>query len=318
MTAISIKQAAQILNQSGNIGFPTETVYGLAARIDMPIALENIFKIKNRPYFDPLIVHVSSLAMAELLVTDMPLEAKILAHNFWPGPLTMILPKNENIISSLITSGSPYVGIRCPDHLLALEIISEINCPLAAPSANPFKATSPTQRQHVENYFGEHFPVLDGGNSEVGIESTIIKINSKEKIIEILRVGQIGEEDIKKHLEDYQVVVKKNDLIAVPGELEEHYRPRIPLIVTETNNLLNEFLLSHKIKIEEISELNLPVNSVLFMRNLYQELHHCSKDINKKWIFINLQKYQSINQDHFYQASLERLFKAASVKLLSK
>src|SRR5277367_351728 len=169
-----IQKAAQIIQEGGLVAFPTETVYGLGADATNPLAVARIFEAKNRPQFDPLIVHVADLRQAEILALKFPKEAFRLAEKFWPGPLTLVLPKGA-AIPDLVTSSLPSVGLRVPNHPLALELIRESGRPIAAPSANPFGQVSPTTADHVRRSLGDKVDlILDGGPCAIGVESTVI------------------------------------------------------------------------------------------------------------------------------------------------
>jgi L-threonylcarbamoyladenylate synthase len=153
MIGTDIRIAAERLNAGETVGIPTETVYGLAANALNEDAVVSIFRIKNRPFFDPLILHVRDIAQAETLVKHFPEKARRLAEAFWPGPLTLLLPKND-IVPDIITSGSELVALRVPSHSMTLDLLSQINFPLAAPSANPFGYVSPTNAEHVKKQLG--------------------------------------------------------------------------------------------------------------------------------------------------------------------
>jgi L-threonylcarbamoyladenylate synthase len=222
-----ITKAIDILKDpnGGVVGMPTETVYGLAGSINSQASIRKIFTVKERPFFDPLIVHVSSIEMAKPLTTNWSSAADLLARAFWPGPLTMVLPKS-NIVSDLITSGLQSVGIRCPKHDKALELISKFGSGLAAPSANKFTKTSPTSKDHVELEFGDEVYTIDGGECEVGIESTVIGIFDNE--IKIYRPGMLSKEDIQKVLPDNFKIDYCESPVA-PGQLKHHYMPKKPV-----------------------------------------------------------------------------------------
>ncbi|WP_413291802.1 L-threonylcarbamoyladenylate synthase [Bdellovibrio sp. HCB185ZH] len=233
----ALKKAQQILEEGGVIGLPTETVYGLAARIDIPSAIEKIFTTKERPFFDPLIVHVSSIEMAKKVTAYWGPASQALAEVFWPGPLTLILPK-DNSINSMITSGLESVGIRMPNHPLALALIQEVNVPLAAPSANKFGRTSPTSATHVRVEFkNENVFVMDGGDCQIGIESTVLLVRHRPDKVElsILRRGHILKSDLEKVLQDKGFTfefIEQVDKRESPGHMKHHYMPPIPLIVS--------------------------------------------------------------------------------------
>ena len=174
MITTSLDIAKQKLNDDEIIGIPTETVYGLAGNAYSEIAIKKIFSLKKRPFYNPLIVHIKSAACLSDVASDIPEMAKKMAKEFWPGPLTLIL-KKQPIISNLITAGKETVAVRVPDHPLTLNLLAQLNFPLAAPSANPFGSISPTSAEHVSNYFKDDLSVvLDGGTCKKGLESTII------------------------------------------------------------------------------------------------------------------------------------------------
>ncbi len=215
--------AKNLLENDEVVAIPTETVYGLAGNIFSEKAIKKIFETKKRPFFNPLIVHVHSLACLETICSEIPLKAKLLANNFWPGSLTLIL-KKQNSISDLVTGGKDTVAVRIPNHFLTLELLSKLDFPLAAPSANPFGSISPTSAEHVANYFSNTLPlVLDGGNCENGIESTIIGFENEEPIL--YRLGAISREEIESVIGP--VLLKNNNENApeAPGMLTRHYAP---------------------------------------------------------------------------------------------
>src|ERR1700730_13858714 len=172
---LSISQAAEILRSGGLVAFPTETVYGLGANALNPAAVQKIFEMKGRPETSPLIVHVASVEMARKVVAEWPPLAQELSRKWWPGPLTMVLPKHSRVPAN-VTAGLPTVGVRMPNHPMALALIEESGVPIAAPSANRFTGLSPTTADHVKATFGDAVPALDGGPCTVGIESTVVAI----------------------------------------------------------------------------------------------------------------------------------------------
>lgn len=233
----ALNKAKQILEEGGVIGLPTETVYGLAARIDIPSAIEKIFTTKERPFFDPLIVHVSSIEMAKKVTAYWGPASQALAETFWPGPLTLILPKDPSV-NGMITSGLESVGIRMPNHPLALELIESVGVPLAAPSANKFGRTSPTSASHVRVEFKkENVFVVDGGDCQIGIESTVLLVRHRPDKVElsILRRGHVLKSDLERVLKDkgftYEFL-EQVDKRESPGHMKHHYMPPIPLIVS--------------------------------------------------------------------------------------
>lgn len=223
-----IDQAKEYLLKNDIIGIPTETVYGLAASILSPKAIDKVFTIKERPSFDPLIVHVSSVQQAKEYTEYWDDRCEKLAQAFWPGPLTMILPKSDQI-SGKITAGLETVGIRMPKHDLTLELIKLLGHPIAAPSANKFSKTSPTTAEHVKKSFPNLF-VLDGGPCLVGIESTIVGIHKNQIII--YRPGMISKDEIEEVL-DTPVCYQESPV--APGHLQHHYMPNTPIITFDSN-----------------------------------------------------------------------------------
>ncbi len=207
---VTVAEAIARLQTGGIVAIPTETVYGLAARIDDEGALKQIFAVKKRPFFDPLIVHVADLATAKRLSRDWPPVFDVLAQAFWPGPLTLIAPKAE-MVSSLITSGLDTVALRLPNHPVAQEILQKLQMPVAAPSANMFGRTSPTSASHVEKEFSGEVPVVDGGPSQVGVESTVVCWDpNSPQTLHILRPGGVSRSDLqtelKNHGLDFEIV----------------------------------------------------------------------------------------------------------------
>lgn len=173
-TGTDLREAAHLLRTGAVVAIPTETVYGLAANVFDEVAVLKIFQVKERPSFDPLIVHVGRWEDVDRIVRELPPSAQELMAGFWPGPLTLVLPKRPEV-PDLVTSGLETVGVRMPAHPIALQLLRSLEFPLAAPSANPFGYISPTTAQHVADQFGDRIPyILDGGHCAVGVESTII------------------------------------------------------------------------------------------------------------------------------------------------
>jgi L-threonylcarbamoyladenylate synthase len=224
-----IHQAAEMIRQGGVVAFPTETVYGLGANALNPLAVARIFEIKNRPYFDPLIVHIARLNELSKLVIDIPLPADKLTKRFWPGPLTIVLSKRDEV-PDLVTAGLPTVAIRMPRHPLALQLIEEAACPVAAPSANPFGYVSPTTATHVRDQLGSQVDlILDGGPCEVGLESTIISF--AEERPRLLRPGGLPLEEIESIIGKVEINRIEEERPSSPGRLPRHYAPRTPIVI---------------------------------------------------------------------------------------
>jgi len=232
MTIISkdINQAVDILNHEGLVAIPTETVYGLAGNIYSKKAIDEIFEMKQRPVSNPLIVHIKSLEQLDELAKDIPEKARLLAKTFWPGPLTLVLKKKSNVPDS-ITAGKDTVAIRMPNHPTTLALLQKLNFPLAAPSANPFGCISPTNALHVASYFNNTLQmVLDGGDCEDGIESTIIGFENNESIL--YRLGSISVEDIENVIGQIRIKNKQENAPNAPGMLSKHYAPLTPTFLS--------------------------------------------------------------------------------------
>ena len=224
-----IHLAQQFLEMGEIVAIPTETVYGLAGNIYNEKAIKKIFETKQRPFFNPLIVHIHSLACLDKICSEIPLKARLLANTFWPGPLTLVL-KKRNSISELITGGKDTVAVRLPNHPLTLELLAKLDFPLAAPSANPFGAISPTSASHVANYFSDSLPmVLDGGNCKNGIESTIIGFDEEAPVL--YRLGAISIEEIESVIGPIAVNNNNENSPEAPGMLSRHYAPKTKTIL---------------------------------------------------------------------------------------
>ncbi len=233
-----IERAIEVLKVGDVIGLPTETVYGLAGNAYNTEAITKIFTVKNRPTFDPLIVHTSSLERVNEFVKEIPVQAQLLAEHFMPGPLTLLLPKKD-VISDLVTSGLETVAVRIPNHPLALELLQKLDFPLAAPSANPFGYISPTSAQHVANQLGDKIKyILEGGECKVGIESSIIGFFDGE--IVILRKGGLAIEEIESIVGKVRIEEHSSSNPKAPGMLKSHYAPRTQLLVAGESFLVEE------------------------------------------------------------------------------
>lgn len=237
-TGTDIHEAIKLLRAGKLVAIPTETVYGLAANALNEQAVASIFEAKNRPHFDPLIVHLYDKSQLAGLCKNIPDLFQGLYKRFSPGPVTYILPK-EDRIPDLVTSGNPTVGIRFPRHPLTRELLFELQLPLAAPSANPFGYVSPTTAQHVQNQLGQKIPyILDGGPCEVGIESTIIDLSSEKP--RILRLGGLAKEEIEEVTGPIDIKTSSSNPSA-PGMLSSHYSPGRKLMVGDISELLKKY-----------------------------------------------------------------------------
>ena len=231
-----IKLAQYFLENGQLIGLPTETVYGLAGNALNPESVASIFEVKNRPSFDPLILHTSSLERVGEFVTEFPDQLKSLAQAFWPGPLTLLLPR-KSIVPDLVTSGLDRVAVRVPNHPLTLKLLENLSFPLAAPSANPFGYISPTNAAHVEAQLGSKIPyILDGGPCQVGLESTIVGMEGED--LTIYRLGGLEIGEIEKLVGEVRIKDHSSSNPAAPGQLESHYAPRKPFILGNLAQLI--------------------------------------------------------------------------------
>lgn len=238
-----IKKARELLEAGRLVAIPTETVYGLAANGLDEKAVIDIFKVKNRPAFDPLILHVPSLEKIMLYTRAISPEARALAHAFWPGPLTLVLERRE-IVPDLVTAGLTTVGLRCPDHPLTHALLEQLDFPLAAPSANPFGYVSPTTAAHVADQLGERIPyILDGGACRIGLESTIVGF--PEGVPTVYRKGGLKISDLEKVVGAVTLRITASSNPRTPGQLASHYAPRKKLIVGNLDALHQRYATDH-------------------------------------------------------------------------
>ena len=235
-----LSRAAELLRAGRLVAFPTETVYGLGARADDGDAVAAIYAAKGRPAFNPLILHVADLAMAEELAVFSP-TALDLAQAFWPGALTLVLPLREGApVASLATAGLPSVALRLPDHPVAARLLRETGLPIAAPSANPSGRISPTTAAHVLTGLGHRIAaVVDGGPCPVGVESTILSLTGPEP--RLLRAGGLPAETLEAALgQPLATATDAANAPTAPGQLASHYAPRGTLRLNATDPLPDE------------------------------------------------------------------------------
>lgn len=228
------KKAAHLLNLGQLVAIPTETVYGLAASIAFPKSIARIFEVKQRPEFDPLILHFAHVSQMDPYIALEALSKKRFEKlsTLWPGALTLVVQKKPSV-PDLVTSGLPSVGIRIPNHALTLRVLKSTG-PLAAPSANPFNYISPTTAAHVEKMLGEKIDaILDGGPSAVGVESTIIDITGPSVVL--LRPGGITQEKLEQTLGE-PIFATASQHILAPGQTQNHYQPKTPLYFFDPQN----------------------------------------------------------------------------------
>lgn len=231
LISTDVDQAAEFLRKGAIIGMPTETVYGLAGNAFDPAAVASIFTVKQRPAFNPLIVHLAGMDRVNDVAREIPAVAEALMRQFWPGPLTLLLPVRSNVPET-ITAGKPTVAVRVPAHPMALALLEKTEFPLVAPSANPFGAISPTRAAHVVQFFQGRIPfVLDGGACRRGIESTIVGFPDGEPAL--YRLGAIPLEALEALTGPLRLFASAGTSPDAPGMLLRHYAPETPLILTD-------------------------------------------------------------------------------------
>lgn len=304
----NIEIAAKYINEGKIVAFPTETVYGLGANALNPFAVAKIFELKERPFFDPLIIHIADLEQLEKLTLTQDNRILKLAEIFWPGPLTMVLPKS-NIVPDIVTSGLPTVGIRMPNNKIALELIRKSNCPIAAPSANKFGNISPTTANHVKKQIPNVDIILDGGKTTVGIESTIIKLT--EHGFQILRNGIITCEELEKVIPFDKS--PNPEILSAPGMLKSHYCPKKKFSIVDPVTLkldkTNAGLISFTGEIENSFKKVIKVSNRKELKdyavNLFEAMHTFEDDIEIDTIFA-----EPVNEIGIGKAIMDRLRKA--------
>ena len=334
-TLVSFQEAVRILRTGGVAALPTETVYGLAGSVYSEKALRRIFQLKKRPFSDPLIVHCLDVERAEALMSGRAFPARKLFRRFAPGPLTLVLPKSRRV-SPLVTGGQETVALRIPSHPLMRRVLKATGFPLAAPSANMFGKSSPTSAEHVLSAFKGRVPVLDGGASSVGIESSIVRPEPGEKRLVILRPGAVTATDLRRFLKEnglpWTVVraktaagsaearkagEKPREALATPGGFKRHYAPPAPLVIAEGGG--TEKAIEARLKKlypgRKVRFLRLPRSSYEAARRLYHDLRVLSGK-NPAAVVICFQKKPSArDQTGCRPAVQDRLQKAASRRL---
>lgn len=283
MISTDIAKAINLLKQDGVIGLPTETVYGLAGNAFSEKAVQKIFELKERPFCNPLIVHIKSVDYLSIIAQDIPKIAYQLAERFWPGPLTMIL-KKKAIVPNLVTSNHDTVAVRIPNHPVALELLNLLDFPLAAPSANPFTTISPTKPEHVQNYFGDQLEIiLDGGSCDKGLESTIVGFEGERLII--YRLGSLSKEELFGKGKEVHLFNQSESKPISPGMLRKHYAPRTPMYLTNNPSELSKsfegknigYLLYHQKLENRPSDSQFVLSSIKDLneaaQNLYAVMH---------------------------------------------
>lgn len=316
----AVERACALLRRGQLVALPTETVYGLAANALSIEAVKLIFSVKGRPPQNPIITHVCDAEMARACASQWPDVAARLAATFWPGPLTLVLPKSQNI-PAVVTAGGPTVGIRMPRNTCFLEIIRRCGFPLAAPSANPANRLSPTTARHVFDYFQDVIPlVVDGGESEVGIESTVVDLSAKPW--SILRPGMIHEPALAAVLGPLQPgPARPSGAIKSPGRMPRHYSPRARLRIwprdrdgewlkvnTQPPSEKVAVICHNRLPPSGVASRNsmLPREAQAFARSIYAELHATdAAGIGLVWV-------EEPPDSPEWRAILDRLRRAAS------
>jgi L-threonylcarbamoyladenylate synthase len=223
--------ASEVIHNRGLVAFPTETVYGLGANALDPRAVAGIFEAKKRPFDDPLIVHIVSIEDLYRIASSVPQNAEKLVNRFWPGPLTIILEKTD-LVPDIVTTGLETVAVRMPANPIARELIQTAGVPLAAPSANKFGRPSPTSAQHVmHDLEGEIDIILDGGKTDIGIESTVVSFEGEE--VRILRPGGVSKEDLEQLVKKVESDPGQLHINLSPGKYPRHYSPEARIILVE-------------------------------------------------------------------------------------
>lgn len=313
-----IDEAALILKNGGIVAFPTETVYGLGADATNLKAVRKVYEVKQRPLNHPVIVHLSDFSQISNWAENVSTHAKTLMTHFWPGPLTLILKRTKNVPDE-ITGGQNTVALRMPAHPIALALLNKTECPLVAPSANRFGQLSPTHSDHVKQELGSRVDfVIEGGYCDVGIESTILDISSKEP--RILRPGAITPSQIEQVLNIKLSELKTPASIRVPGDLAQHYAPRAQLIIVPADDLVQSIyhfrsnnktvaVLSQKpplIHDDGVFWFKMPELPEDYMRMLYHSLFLA--DQKKPWVILA----QMLPYEEAWMAIRDRMMKAAA------
>jgi len=302
------------------VAFPTETVYGLGADALDEAAVRRVFKTKGRPSNNPLIVHVSGPAMARRVVAEWPRDAQLLADCFWPGPLSIILPKASGV-PSVVTADGPNVAVRCPDHPLTLALLRALDGPLVGPSANPSGRISPTTAAHVrESFTPAQVYVLDGGPCTGGIESTVVKLGDE---IRVLRAGLITPEAIARVLN--RPVLTGSPLTATPespGQLASHYAPLTPTRLIPASDLSRALHNSTRAAVLSTTDLHvqpphtlfrMPTDPHAYARELYSALRQADTSGADRIIVISPAPHGASPEDaSLWSAIVDRLTRAST------
>jgi L-threonylcarbamoyladenylate synthase len=289
----SLVRAGKLIRAGKLVAFPTETVYGLGANALDSAAVERIYEAKGRPSTSPLIVHVDSVEMARDLVLEWPGRAETLARRYWPGPLTLVLPKQKRI-PDIVTAGLPTVGLRVPAHPLAIALIREAGVPVAAPSANRFAQLSPTTARHVRDALGDQVElILDGGPTMVGIESTVLSLAVSPPLL--LRPGMVSQNEIEALIGPVRLAGRienreQLDSHPSPGMHLKHYSPVTPLVIVQPGSIPTNgrgVYLWRTAPVKGAKCVAMPQDAVSYAAILYDTLH---KKDRKGWDWIAVER----------------------------
>ncbi len=280
-----IHRAAALIREGKLVAFPTETVYGLGANALDARAVARIFAVKGRPSTSPIIVHLESREAAPALVTQWPAKAEQLAREFWPGPLTLVLPKRE-CIPDIVTAGLPSVGLRVPANPFALALLVHAGVPIAAPSANRFTELSPTTAEHVRKSLGNAVDlILDGGPTQVGIESTVLSLAGTPP--SLLRPGMISAQQIEAVIGKIEIAGPSSaGAHASPGMHPKHYSPRTPLVLHVPSTGRGAYLWRTQ-RADSARSIQMPADPARYAAALYEMLHRLD-DEGFDWIAVEL------------------------------
>jgi L-threonylcarbamoyladenylate synthase len=325
-----ITQAANLLRENEVVAFPTETVYGLGANACSDEAVRKIYEAKGRPSDNPLIVHIASVSTLDKIVKDVPEYAYKLISEFWPGPLTLILPKKGDQLSTLVTAGLDTVGVRMPDHPLALDLIREADVPVAAPSANKSGKPSPTHASHVYyDLHGKISGILDGGATGVGVESTVLDCTSA--VPTILRPGGVTKGQLEAVIGEVtidQALIEEGHAPKAPGMKYTHYAPNAPVVIVDGSiNFLQKLIEQHQKEgkkvgvlttFENVAQLHahkvVPCGSRADLQTVAAQLYDVLRKFDESDVDLILS--ESFPQVGVGEAIMNRLLKAAGNQVI--
>lgn len=326
-----IFQAAQLLKQNEVVAFPTETVYGLGANAKSDEAVAKIYEAKGRPSDNPLIIHISKKEQLKELVGDHPEWVDLLIERFWPGPLTLVLPKKAGL-SDMATAGLPTVGVRMPNHPVALALIEAAGLPIAAPSANLSGKPSPTSARHVlDDLDGRIAGIIDGGVTGVGVESTVLDCSEENPVI--LRPGSITKQQLEELIGNVrldQALLDRHELPKAPGMKYAHYAPEAPMFIVEgSSEFLQSLVAKEKEKGKRVGVLTTEENESFYtadkviacgkrsnLQAVANSLYHSLRKFNEDELDVIFS--ESFPQEGIGQAIMNRLLKAASHRVIKQ